>query len=47
MDLRFTHAISYQRLTRLRLDLFGLSISEGVLDATFYPGTERIRIHRR
>jgi transposase len=31
--LRFTHAISYQRLTRLFLHLFGLQISEGALDA--------------
>ena len=31
--LRFTHAISYQRLTRLFLHLFGLRISEGALDA--------------
>jgi transposase len=35
MYLRFTHAISYQRLTRLLLDLFGLAISEGALDAAF------------
>ncbi len=33
--LRFTHAISYQRLTRLMLELFSLSISEGALDAAF------------
>jgi len=33
--LRFTHAISYQRLTRLFLHLFGLHISEGALDAMF------------
>ena len=33
--LRFTHAISYQRLTRLFLHLFALSISEGALDAMF------------
>ena len=33
--LRFTHAISYQRLTRLMLELFGLAISEGALDAAF------------
>jgi transposase len=33
--LRFTHAISYRRLTRLMLELFGLSISEGALDAAF------------
>jgi transposase len=33
--LRFTHAISYRRLTRLMLELFGLCISEGALDAAF------------
>jgi transposase len=33
--LRFTHAISYQRLTRLFVHLFALSISEGALDAMF------------
>lgn len=33
--LRFTHAISYQRLTRLLLHLFALRISEGALDAMF------------
>jgi transposase len=33
--LRFTHAISYQRLARLFLHLFGLRISEGALDAMF------------
>jgi transposase len=33
--LRFTHAISYRRLTRLFLHLFALSISEGALDAMF------------
>ena len=33
--LRVTHAISYQRLTRLMLELFGLVISEGALDAAF------------
>ena len=31
--LRFTHAISYQRLTHLFLHLFALRISEGALDA--------------
>lgn len=31
--LRFTHAISYQRLSRLFQHLFGLQISEGALDA--------------
>jgi transposase len=35
MYLRFTHAISYQRLTRLFLHLFALRISEGALDAMF------------
>ena len=33
--LRFTHAISYQRLTRLFVHLFALSISAGALDAMF------------
>jgi transposase len=33
--LRVTHAISYRRLTRLMLELFGLVISEGALDAAF------------
>ena len=33
--LRFTHAISYQRLSRLFLHLFALQISEGALDAIF------------
>jgi len=33
--LRVTHAISYQRLSRLLLELFGLAISEGALDAAF------------
>ncbi len=33
--LRFTHAIGYRRLTRLLLELFGLAISEGALDAAF------------
>ena len=33
--LRLTHAVSYQRLRRLFEDLFGLSISEGALDAPF------------
>jgi transposase len=31
--LRFTHAISYRRLTRLMLHLYALQISEGALDA--------------
>jgi transposase len=33
--LRTVHAISYQRLNRLFAHLFGLSISEGALDAAF------------
>lgn len=33
--LRFTHAISYQRLCRLFEHLFGLIVSEGALDAMF------------
>jgi transposase len=33
--LRATHAISYQRLSRLFLQLFALPISEGALDAMF------------
>src|SRR3954465_12471314 len=33
--LRFTHAISYRRLTRLLLHLFALPISEGALDGLF------------
>src|SRR5436305_496994 len=33
LHLRFTHAISYRRLTRLFLHLFALPISEGALDA--------------
>ena len=33
--LRFTHAISYRRLTRLMAELFGLAMSEGALDAAF------------
>jgi len=38
MYLRFVHAISYQRLSRLLLELFGLVISEGALDAAFRRG---------
>jgi transposase len=33
--LRATHAISYQRLSRLLLHLFALHVSEGALDAMF------------
>jgi transposase len=35
MYLRFVHAVSYKRLSRLMLDLFALAISEGALDAAF------------
>ncbi len=38
MYLRFVHAISYQRLSRLLGELFGLRISEGALDAAFRRG---------
>ena len=38
MYLRFVHAVSYRRLSRLMLDLFGLAISEGALDAAFRRG---------
>ncbi len=40
--LRFVHAISYRRLTRLLLDLYGLCISEGALDASFHRGKPRL-----
>jgi transposase len=33
--LRFTHAVSYRRLTQLFEHLFALQISEGALDAMF------------
>ncbi len=38
MYLRFVHAISYRRLSRLLGELFGLRISEGALDAAFRRG---------
>jgi len=38
MYLRFVHAISYQRLSRLLLELFGVAISEGTLDAALRRG---------
>ena len=38
MYLHFVHAISYQRLSRLLGELFGLAISEGALDAAFRRG---------
>src|SRR3954464_14262914 len=40
--LRFTHAISYRRLTRLFLHLFALPISEGALDAMFRRAKPRL-----
>ena len=42
MYLRFVHAISYQRLSRLLLELFGLAISEGALDAAFRRGKRQV-----
>jgi len=39
--LRFTHAISYRRLSRLLSELFGLAISEGALDAAFQRAKPR------
>ncbi len=38
MYLRFVHAVSYKRLTRLLMELFGLAISEGALNAAFRRG---------
>jgi len=38
MYLRFVHAISYRRLSRLLGELFGLGISEGALHAAFRRG---------
>ena len=38
MYLRFVHAVSYRRLSRLLIELFGLAISEGALDAAFRRG---------
>lgn len=35
MYLRFVHAVSYKRLSRLLLELYALRISEGALDAAF------------
>lgn len=40
--LRFTHAISYKRLSQLFLHLFALSISEGALDAMFQKAKPRL-----
>src|SRR3954468_5864722 len=39
--LRFTHAISYRRLTRLFLHLFALRVSEGALDGMFRRAKRR------
>src|SRR5918994_701492 len=41
MYLRFVHHVSYRRLSRLLLELFGLTISEGALDAAFRRGKPR------
>ncbi len=42
MYLRFVHAISYRRLSRLLGELFGLAISEGALDAAFRRGKPHV-----
>jgi transposase len=41
MYLRFVHHVSYRRLSRRLLELFGLAISEGALDAAFRRGKPR------
>jgi transposase len=41
MYLRFVHAVSYKRLSRLMLEFYSLSISEGALDAAFRRGKPR------
>jgi transposase len=41
MYLRFVHAVSYQRLSRLLLDLYALRISEGALDSAFRRSAAR------
>ena len=41
MYLRFVHAVSHRWLSRLLLDLHGLCISEGALDAAFRRGKPR------
>ena len=41
MYLRFVHTVSYRRLSRMMLDLYGLCISEGALDAAFRRGKSR------
>jgi transposase len=35
MYLRFVHAVSYKRLSRLMLEVFGLAMSQGALDGAF------------
>src|ERR671911_178974 len=42
MYLRFVHHVSHRRLGRLLLELFGLAISEGALDAAFRRGKPRL-----
>ena len=42
MYLRFVHAISYRRLSRLLGELFGLTMSEGALDAAFRRGKPHV-----
>jgi transposase len=41
MYLRFVHHVSCRRLSRLLLELFGLAIGEGALDAAFRRGKPR------
>ena len=41
MYLRFAHHVSYRRLSRLLLELLGLAIGEGALDAAFRRGKPR------
>jgi transposase len=40
--LRFVHALSYQRLTRLFRDLFGVAVSEGALDNLFQRAKQHV-----
>ena len=47
MYLRFVHAVSYKRLSRLMLELYGLCISEGALDAAFRRGKPLLRCRCR
>ena len=44
--LRFTHAISYRRLTQLFQQLYALQISEGALDARCCSGPSRVSTPR-